>query len=148
MPDKPEQTQATGAVKALSRFLNESEIDSLSAKEVRTQLSVAGVNMERVKKRFDSLIVEAKGRALLEGASERRQAFMDRMAEFRNRFVEGGDIRVQLSQFLQEVFGDRQEAAVAWRNFERASDSDLRSMLDDMTLLQELEKDDNPRADG
>lgn len=148
MPDRNEHTQATDAVKALSEFLNEPDVDSLSEKEVRTQLSAIGVNIQNAKKRFDSLLIEAKGRALLGGAGAQRRAFTERMSEFRSRYVESGDLRAQIRQLLQEVFGERQQAAVAWRNFEQATDSDLRSMLDDLTLLEELEKDDSPHTDG
>jgi hypothetical protein len=148
MPDRNEQTQATEAVKALSVFLNEPDVESLSANEVRTQLSAIGVNIENAKKRFNSLLVEAKARALLSNAGAQRRAFTEKMAEFRNRFVESGDLRGQIGELLQEIFGEQQDAAVAWRNFDEATDSDLRSMLDDMTLLEELQKDDSPHTDG
>jgi hypothetical protein len=144
MPDKPEQTPATDAVKALAYFLHEPDIDDLSQKEIRSRLSAAGVNMELVKKRYETVLAQAAGRALLAGARTQRQSFMARMVELRERLPHVGDVREQIRGFVQDVFGDRAKAAVAWRNFEHATETDLRTMLEDLTLLDELEKDDTP----
>lgn len=143
MPEQPEQTPATDAVKALADFIHTPQTDELSQKDIRTQLSAAGVNMDRVKKRYELLLTQAKGRAVLASARTERQSFMARMVELQDRFAEAGDVRAQVREFVQEVFGDRPEAAVAWRNFEHATDADLRTMVEDLTLLEALEKDDS-----
>lgn len=143
MPDRPEQTPATDAVRALAQFLYEPETDDLEQKEIVSQLRAAGVNMERLKKRYESVLAEAEGRAVLAKARMRRQLFADRLIKLRERLPEVGDVRTQIREFVQEVFGNRPEAAVAWRNFEEATDEDLRTMLEDLTLLDELERDDS-----
>jgi hypothetical protein len=142
MPDRSDPTTATDAVKALAHFLHEPDTDHLSQKEIRSQLCAAGVNMEAVKKRCETVMAQATGRAVLAGARSHRQAFMARMTELRERLPGSGDVREQVRAFVQDVFGSRAEAAVAWRNFEHATDADLLTMLDDLTLLEELEKDD------
>lgn len=142
MPEKPEPTPATDAVKALAHFLHEPETDDLSQKEIRSRLTAAGVNMDTVKRRYESLLAQAEGRSVLAAARGQRQSFMARMVDLREHLPTSGDVREQVRQFVQEVFGGRAEAAVAWRNFEHATDADLRSMLEDLTLLEELEKDD------
>lgn len=143
MPDRPEPTPATDAVKALAHFLHEPETDELSQKEIRSRLTAAGVNMDTVKKRYENLVAQAEGRAVLGAARGQRQSFMARMVDLRKHLPTSGDVREQVRQFVQEVFGGQAEAAVAWRNFEHATDADLRSMLEDLTLLDELEKDDS-----
>lgn len=142
MPERPEPTPATDAVKALAHFLREPETDELPQNEIRSRLKAAGVNMDNVKKRYDGLLAQAEGRAVLGAARGQRQSFMARMVDLREHLPTSGDVREQVRQFVQEVFGGRAEAAVAWRNFEHATDADLRSMLEDLTLLDELEKDD------
>ena len=142
MPDRPEPTPATDAVKALAHFLYEPDTDDLSQKEIRARLSAAGVNMENVKKSYETVLGQAAGRAVLAGARTQRQSFAARMVELRERLSPVGDVRAQVREFVQDVFGGRGEAAVAWRNFEQATDADLLTMLEDLTLLEELEKDD------
>ena len=143
MPDRPKQTPATDAVRALAQFLHEPETDDLSQKEIVSELHAAGVNLERLKKRYETVLAEAGGRAVLAKARGRRQLFADRLIKLRARLPEVSDVRTQIREFVQEVFGNRPEAAVAWRNFESATDEDLRTMLEDLTLLDELEKDDS-----
>ena len=65
------------------------------------------------------------------------------MVDLRARLPQTGDVRQQIREFVQDVFGGRTEAAVAWRNFEHASDEDIRTMVEDLTLLDELEKNDS-----
>jgi DNA-binding transcriptional MerR regulator len=143
MADRPEQTPATDAVKTLAQFLHEPETDDLPQKEIVSELRAAGVDIERLKKRYETVLAEAEGRAVLAKARMRRQLFADRLTELRERLPEFGDVRTQIRDFVQEVFGTRPEAAVAWRNFEEATDEDLRTMLEDLTLLDELERDDS-----
>lgn len=142
MPERTDPTPATDAVRALAHFLNEPDTDNLSQKEIRSNLSVAGVNMENVKKRYETVLSQAAGRAVLACARNQRQSFMARMVELRERLPRSCDVRAQVREFVQDVFGGRAEAAVAWRNFEHATDADLLTMLEDLTLLDELEKDD------
>src|SRR4051812_5854027 len=130
MPERPEPTPATDAAKALAHFLHEPETDDLTQKEIRARLTAAGVNMDTVKKRYESMLAQAEGRAVLGAAKGQRQSFMARMVDLRDRLPTSGDVREQVQQFVQEVFGGRAEAAVAWRNFEHATDADLRSMLE------------------
>lgn len=143
MPDRTEQTPATDAVKALAQFLHEPETDDLQQKEIVSELRAAGVNMETVRKRYEIVLAEADGRVVLANARIKRQLFADRMLQLRERLPDAGDVRMQIRAFVQEVFGDRPEATVAWRNFEQATDADLRTMLEDLTLLDELERDDS-----
>lgn len=142
MPDRPEPTPATDAVKAIAHFLHEPDSEDLSQKEIRSQLSAAGVNMDVVKKRYETVLSQAAGRAVLAGARTQRRSFMARVVELREQLSQAGNVREQVREFVQDVFGGRTEAAVAWRNFEHATDADLRTMLEDLTLLDELEKDD------
>jgi hypothetical protein len=143
MPEQYEPTPATDAVRALAYFLHESDTEGLSQNEIRSCLAAVGVNMNSVKRRYETLLAQAEGRALLGAARGQRQSFMERMVDLREHLPSSGDVREQVRQFVQEVFGGRAEAAVAWRNFEHATDADLRSMLEDLTLLDELEKDDS-----
>jgi hypothetical protein len=143
LANAPEQTLATDAVKALACFLHEPDTNNLSQKEIRSELSAAGVSMDAVKKRYETLLAQAAGRAVLAGAKAQRRSFMARMLELRKQLPQGGDVRKQIREFVKDVFGERAEAAVAWRNFEHASDDDLRTMVEDLTLLDELEKDDS-----
>jgi len=89
------------------------------------------------------LFTQAEGRAVIAGARSHRQAFTARIVELRERLPQTGDVRQQIREFVQAVFGGRAEAAVAWRNFEHASDEDLRTMAEDLTLLDELEKNES-----
>ena len=143
MPDRPKQTPSTDAVRALAKFLHEPETDDLQQEEILSELRAAGVNMERLKARYESVLAEAEGRSVLAKARMGRQLFADRLIKLRERLPEIHDVRTQIRELVQEVFGNRPEAAVAWRNFEEATDEDLRTMLEDLTLLDELEKDDS-----
>lgn len=143
MPDEPKQTPATDAVKALAQFLHEPATDDLQQTEILSELRAAGVNMETVRKRYETVLAEAKGRMVLANARIKRQLFADRMLQLRERLPDTSDVRTQIRAFVQEVFGNRPEAAVAWRNFEQATDADLRTMLEDLTLLDELVRDDS-----
>ncbi len=104
--------------------------------------------MDRLKKRYRALLDQAKGRTVLAEAQSGRERGLARVAQLREHFVESGDIRAQVRAFIQEVFGSGSEAAVAWRNFEHASDADLKSMVEDLSILEELGKDDpsSPQA--
>ena len=68
---------------------------------------------------------------------------MSRVEELRQQLTSDVNVRERVRDFVQDVFGGGSEAAVAWRNFERATDEDLRTMIDDLTLLEDLEKDDS-----
>jgi hypothetical protein len=143
-----QKTPATDAVKALAEFLYEPDLDELSADEIRARLKESKTDVELVRKRFATALAQAKGRIYLTNARERRESFMSRVAELRQQLTSDVNIRERVRDFVQEVFGGEAEAAVAWRNFERATDADLRTMIDDLTLLEDLEKDDfsSPQA--
>jgi hypothetical protein len=138
-----EKTPATDAVKALAEFLYEPDLDELSPDEIRARLKETKTDVELVRKRFATALAQAKGRSHLAEARERRERFMSRVAELRQQLTSDINVRERVRDFVQEVFGGKSEAAVAWRNFERATDADLRTMIDDLTLLEDLDKDDS-----
>jgi hypothetical protein len=80
-------------VKALAQSLHEPDTDALSPKEIRSQLSAAGVNMENVKKRVSTLLAQAEGRAALARAGTQRRTSLTRMVALRHRISETGDLR-------------------------------------------------------
>jgi len=143
-----QQTPATDAVKALAEFLYEPDLDALAPEEIRARLKETKTDVEVVRKRFETALAQAKGRIQLAKARERRESFMSRVGELRQQLTSDAHVRERVRDFVQEVFGGKSEAAVAWRNFERATDDDLRTMIDDLTLLEDLEKDDfsSPQA--
>jgi len=137
-----EKTPATDAVKALAEFLHEPELDELSPAEIRARLKETKTDVDLVRKRFATALAQAKGRLHLAKARERRESFALRVAELRQQLTSDINVRERVRDFVQDVFGGKAEAAVAWRNFERATDADLRTIIDDLTLLEDLEKDD------
>jgi len=141
MPN-PENTPATDAVKLLSEFLHEPDFDQLSADEIRVRLKEAHVDIEEVQRRFKAALAQAGGRVALAAAQQRREAFMAKIADLKNQIAGGTELREHLRPLVERLFADSATAAVAWRNFEKATDDDLRSMIEDMSLLEELEKDD------
>lgn len=139
MPRKP--TPATDAAKALAHFLHEPE--DLSPSELRSHFSPQDLSIEKLKKRYDALLAQAEGLARLSSASEQRRSFTEKVAKIREQLPSVGNVREYVRQLLSDVFsGGEAQAAVAWRKFEHASDEDLRSMIEDLTLLDELQKDD------
>ncbi len=140
MPD-PENTPATDAVKLLAEFLYEPELN-LSADEIRVRLKEAHVDIAQVEKRFRAALAQARGRSALATAQQRREAFLSKISDLKKQLATSSEVREHVRQLVEKLFGQEATAAVAWRNFEKATDDDLRSMIEDMTLLEELEKDD------
>lgn len=142
MPDRTEPSPATDAVKALARFLHEPLVDA-RAEEIRGELKRGGVDTNRLKKRFGEALAQAQGRAILSAARVKRESFLTLLSGVRDRLPTITDVRGQVRGIVEQIYGGDQQAAVVWRNFEEATDADLRTMLEDLTLMDEIDRHDS-----
>ena len=141
MPDSTEPHPATDAVRALARFLNEPS-DDLQANEIRTELKRCGIDTNRLKKRFNEALAQAQGRALLSAARSKRESFLTLLGGARDKLPSIKDAREQVREIVDKIYGTDPQAAVVWRKFEEATDDDLRTMLEDLTLMDEIDRHD------
>lgn len=148
MPDQSKHTPATDAVKALARFLSEPDVEDRSDEEIRDYLRNANVDINRVRARVAEDLAKARARSALANARCRRESFLDRITGLRLQLTGTTNVREQVRAFLDEVFTGQPDAAVAWRNFEQATDDDLLTMVEDLNLLEELTRQDEPSPPG
>lgn len=142
MPNRTEPSPATDAVKALARFLHEPLVDT-RADEIRGELKRGGVDTNRLKKRFGEALAQAQGRAILAAARAKRESFLTLLSGVRDKLPTITDVRGQVRGIVEQIYGGDQQAAVVWRNFEEATDADLRTMLEDLTLMDEIDRHDS-----
>ena len=142
MADDLNYTPATDALKALTRFIHEPEPGEISGEQVRAQLKKAGFDANRVKKDFRQDLEKAKGRARLAEARAKRTPLLARFAELRSQLPSVTDVKAAARQIFNDVFGGTPQAEMYCRQFEKLSDEDARSMIEDASLLDAFEKDE------
>lgn len=141
MADNQVRTPATDAVKDLARFLHEPDQAPPPLAEMRVELKRAGFDTNRVEADFRKALEQAKGRARLGELRGRRTPLLVRFTELRERLGSVTDARAAARQIINEVFGGTSEAAVFSRKFEELTDADARTMIEDLTFLEEVERD-------
>lgn len=141
MPDNHEQTPATDAVKELARFLHEPDTEHTPLTEIRTELKRANFDTNRVKTGFRKALEQAQGRARLEEARSKRTPLLVRFADLRDKLALVTDAREAARKIINDVFGGTPEAAVFSHRFEEITDADARTMIEDLTFLDEMERD-------
>lgn len=138
MSDEKKSTPATDAVKALARFLHDSEVENEPREQIQAELKNAGIDTAAVMKTVREKIDQAKSRQRLTAAHVRRQALLKKVARLKAMAAVGGaKLRAQIKEMLDAEFAGQQEAVVLFRKFEQAKDEDLQTLLDDILLLDE-----------
>ena len=116
--------------------LNEalSGVPAESREELEADLREEGVNVERVVAGVLRLVDEALAReSWQERARRERAAALERMKERHRSRLEPGILRQRVSEF---------RAGTQFRKFEKATQKDLESLLDDEDVVEQLEKVD------
>ncbi len=141
-------SKATPSGELLRRIAKLSSEAEWSAAETRDALSEAGVRAQDVTETIVHLVIRLKKESPFHWrvtAGAMRRELLERM-QSRVR-AETRDLRRnQLLDKVKEAMSRLPHAAadqyaVAFRNFEEATDDDLRSMLEELAILAELEED-------
>lgn len=148
MPDEIPPTPATNAVKTLARFLHDPcEDEDASREHIQAELRKAGINTPAVSKAVRERIEQARARQQLAAARAKREAWLARIAQLPTVAAAGAArVRERVKDLLEAQLGTAQ-ATVHFRKFEEANDDDLQSLLDDLTLLDQIGgEDDAPKT--
>jgi hypothetical protein len=134
-------------LKALHEFLSEPEVNSLTLplEKINQDLRPEGINTTSLIEQVREKIAKAKAKALFAQAHKRRQYFLEKLknhVETSSRNVPL--LKEQVLEYLSNLFADKPEIVMAYfRKFEEASESDIQSLLEDITLLDRLRANDN-----
>jgi hypothetical protein len=143
MPDENKTTPATDALKALAQFMHEPGIVDLPIQQIRSELQKAGFKVDHVHRTFQRELEMAKGRARLAGARNKRIPLMSRFEQLRAGVARVSDVKSAVRQIFSEVFGTSPLTEMYCREFDKLSEEDARSAIEDATLLDSLEIDDS-----
>lgn len=127
-------------------FLGE---NSLTHGQVQAELRKQGIDMRKSQAKLASVLKLARGtedaRAALEEAKKRRTSLIERFAGI--EVASGPNIREALRKMIAERLNGPQQAVYARKLKDAASDDDLKSLLEDITRLEEFSKDsDNGKS--
>jgi hypothetical protein len=143
MPEEKSKTPATDAVKALARFLHEPEGEAESREQIQAELKSAGIIVPAVIKTVRGKITQAKSRQRLALARERRNTLLRKVSELKSLATSGGmALRQKVKELLDQEFAGQTDAAVLFHKFEEAKDDDLKTLLDDILLLNADENEE------
>jgi hypothetical protein len=110
--------------------------ESVSDAEVDADLLQAGIDMRPAFRRLSEIIEQRKAHLQLALARETRQSMMDKL-----RGVAGPkitDLRNGVREFIDRVFSGPEQVAHYHKLEKAATEEDLQSLMDDLTMLAEL----------
>lgn len=117
---------------------------SLSDKEVDAELQRLRIDVRPTWDKIQMALHHRKemecARIKLESAKKKRPSILAKLKSIQTPYLP--DIREQIKQLLEERFTGPRKAAY-FRKLESASDEDLKTLLEDFSLLEEFSKDSN-----
>jgi hypothetical protein len=134
MPDDKRNPKASDILRALHALVHEPEGDVANkpAKEVQAELKRRGINTTPLIAEVKQQLAKAKANSELAPARAKREsALAQRLKQIQSKIDEAPEaLRKRLLALLSA-----EEPAVAFSKFEKATDEDLQSLLNDLDLL-------------
>lgn len=147
MPDEKQQPSSSDMLRALHELIQEPEEDVASKpiKEVQAELARRGINASALIADAKQQIAKARAGAELASAHSQRARSLERLAQLQakiSRFPVA--VRERALAVLSGLAEENPKAAAAYfSRFEEASDADLQSLLDDLSMLDESDAGTN-----
>lgn len=117
---------------------------TLSRKEVQSELQQLGIDLRPAWEKIQMALADSKqaerARCELESAKKRRRSVLDKLKNLQLKSTP--NIREELQKLIEDRF-NTSKAATFYRKLESVSDEDLKSLLEDWSLLEEFSKDSN-----
>lgn len=141
MPDEKQQPSASDMLRALHELIQEPEEDVASKpiKEVQAELARRGIDASPLIASAKQQIAKARADAELASAHAQRARSLERLADLQakiGRFPAA--VRERALAVLVGLSAEQPKVAAAYfSKFEEASDADLQSLLDDLSMLDE-----------
>ncbi|MDQ2774234.1 MAG: hypothetical protein M3Y57_04790 [Acidobacteriota bacterium] len=139
-----EASEILAALHSLS-LDTEEEILAMSQDEVRARLQADGIDPDIASTETKRRFREIRGRQKLAAAREQRQshaAFLSQRSPASGR-MSFDQIRTEVSRRLNQLSSTKSAPAQVYFNrFQNSSDDDLPGLLDDLRLLEEIDKEE------
>ena len=135
---------ASGVLKSLHEFVigPEEDVTKIPMEQIHGYLKSEGVDPSPLVNQVRQRIVKLKAERELAEAREKRMNYAKRLHPHGEK-VSLAVLRDRIQGMIEGLTtGNPDLAAVYFRKFEEASDGDLESLLDDLTLLEEMVEED------
>jgi len=141
MPDDNKEPKASDILRALHELIQapEEDLATKPLEEVRAELKRRGVRTPPLIGRVKEQIAKARADVELAAARKERGRLLEQLDVLQSKL---GDVPAELRERALSVLGmlsskNPTAAAAYFSKFEKASDADLRSLLEDLNLLDE-----------
>jgi type II secretory pathway component GspD/PulD (secretin) len=113
--------------------------------ELRSELTSAGISTVPLLKRVKEAIAQAKAEQELIAARERRQIALEKLKSLNQAVTDApAQLREKIRSLLENLsVGDPAAASAFFSKFEKATDADLQSLLDDLAFLDGNDDESN-----
>jgi hypothetical protein len=149
MPDENNQPTASHILRALHEFVQEEEEDVATKplSEVKAELAKRGITTSTLTARMKEEVAKARAHQELAAARTVRERSIANLKTFQAKLTSLPEkAREQATAVLSALSTkDPAMAAAYFSKFEEASDADLQSLLDDLSLLEEPKDGKNSR---
>jgi hypothetical protein len=147
MPDEKRDPNAADILRGLHEFIQKPEED-VAAKpleEIRAELKRRGIKTAPLIARTKELLAKAKANVELAAARDERGRSLEQLKMLQGKLGNvSAELRERALSALSMLSSKNPTAAAAYfSKFEKASDADLQSLLDDLNLLDESENGEN-----
>ena len=116
---------------------------NLTRDQVREELRQQGIDLRETRAKLLSTLKNAReaqeARTTLEHAKQRRRIFLEKLTGI--KLPAGSDVRATLKRMITDRLSGEQQAVYARKLENVSSDQDLRSLIEDISLLDAFAED-------
>jgi len=138
---------ASEILDALIEFTTPShkEILEMSSEEIKSELEEEGINVNETVENLLNVVKQNQSRSTLLLAKKERERKLAQIRNIINSIVEKADVTKDelLSELKSRFKFDNEKFLIFYRKFEEASNEDVRSLIEDLELLNLLVEMDN-----
>jgi len=141
MNSSKQSQPGTNALRAISQLMEDVREDMPLA-DLRKQLEKTGFDVSELRKGISAAVQEAKGMAELAQAKAKRLSVLEKAKNLLARLPKVPDPRAAIRELLDRAAPENPQFAVQWRGkLDGTTDSELESLLQDITLAEMLDED-------
>jgi hypothetical protein len=137
---KKESPKAAEVLKNLNTYLYGPGGREPNAEEARRIAAEAGIDTSKLYQQVREMLASARGKGALARAREKRLKLLGL-----RKALEAGLSKPEILERVKAFFDSNPELAHAYRKFKSAKDSDLKTLLEDINLLEKFIEEDKKR---
>ena len=148
MAKKKTPKNASEILKALHEFIlgPEEDVTTIPREKIQADLKAEGLNPAPLVARVREKLNKMKAEEELTRARNQRKYLLDLRGKMPKSPLA---LKEQILEHLRSLLANRPEMASAYfRKFEEANEADMRSLLEDLAMLDEMGKDDIDESRG